>query len=511
MFKKVILPWLVIWGVVFGVLAVLHVVFAGYRPFRDIIWSVNVNPWAWVTGLLCLVFLSFYLGEEAENLGCLPAITATGFAVISTFFMIGAGPLMLIGLRAETEYLESALVPISRIRDVPYAEAERNLTGKVADPRYQIGDLDYIRGRWVAPLNPKGIWGRFIYKTSGFLVYEPDLPEKVQLVKEEMPYAETAIGPNSIEAAIRFARPFTEFYEILYIMDPDTEEIFAMISLISRKGWRRVPYVSEILLIHQNGDKEFIKPKKAERDPRLAGVQLKPEQLMRWEVEAYGWGEGFWQGWVLNKGRVRVQESEINKENAAPYHLETEDGNFWYTPYGPLNQTSMTGVAMSYSGQTASPVLIWKLPGGSAYQGVDTLAIKIRGAPGHPTGINWARGSTTTVGDKTATVVTGDTDIIELIPVPRQEGSQVKLYLMGYVTTLPPADTRFFVIIDPEKEIVYEDLFTVQEVNGWLAGKREIRPQEEMTRPSAPSQEGPTEEEIIKQIEELLKLLKNKQ
>lgn len=438
------------------------------------IYAVYANPVTWISGIVLLVCIlwasvtdSYGSGRGWAILGCL----VTGSVWL--LWLLISNPLMMTGLYKETQYQRvEQLVPVSNIRPVPYAEAMTNFANQNPEPRYGPGDLDYVRGKWVASFDPSVFFGKFNMPTQGVLVYEPDATDKVRIVRQRFPFAETGLLWNAASNYIFTRRYLVEFHEVIYVEDKESGQMFAVVSLIKRHGFGRVPYVSEIGILYPDGTTEFLSPKQAEKDPRLTGIQIEPEWLAALKVEAYGWSAGVWQGGLYKTGRVDIQRSEINEENSAPYHLETAQGGMWFTPFGPRGKQSMRGIAMEPSGKIGGPVLIWELGKDQAYQGLDAMASVIKAAPGHPA-INWIKVSKTDKG----TVKSGDTDIIEMIPIPRVEGGQTELYFMGYVAIDPPVKTRFYVIVNPRNQEVLEDVYSAKEVEDWLAGRKNLKVQ----------------------------------
>jgi len=379
---------------------------------------------------------------------------------------IVSGPIMLQGLYERTVYEPVAtLTPLTESRAVSYAEARENFKNQNPDTRFVPGDLDYVNGHWVAEFGPVGLLNMLIYPSQGFFLYDPAGVDKVQIVRQEMPFAENGLLWNSAEFFVRQHDPFVEFHEVLYVQDGQGGYM-AMISLLKRAGLARVPYVAEIGLIHSNGSAEWLTLEQAEADPRLEGVQIEPEWLAAKKTEAYGWRHGIWTGLITRQGRVEVQRSSINEENSAPYHLVSAEGMMWYTPFGPLNKDSLKGIMMEASSVIDGPVYVWELPGDQAYQGVDALATEIKAAPNHPADVNWLRVSQ----GEESEVRSGDTDLIELLPAPRLEDGRVVLYFTGFVAIDPPTRTRFYVIINAETREVLQDVYSVDEVNAWLRG-----------------------------------------
>ena len=457
-------------GVVALALLVWAVFLPGLWPMGWFLYSVYSNPIGWLLPLALVGLwgaLVTRLKLEAKAFGMMVGVL---LVPIWLLWAIISGPIMLRGLYERTVYQPVAtLVPLTESRAVSYAEAGENFTNQNPDTRFAPGDLDYVNGHWVAEFGPNGYFdllNKLIYPSQGFFLYDPAEVDKVQIVRQEMPFAEDGLLWNSAEFFVRQHDPFVEFHEVLYVQDGQGAYM-AMISLIKRAGWARVPYVAEIGLIHSDGSAEWLTPAQAEADPRLEGVQIEPEWLAAKKTEAYGWRNGIWVGMMTRQGRVSVQRSSINEENSAPYHLVSAQGMMWYTPFGPLGKDSLKGIMMEASNSIDGPVYVWELPGDQAYQGVDALATEIKAAPNHPADVNWLRVSQ----GEESEVRSGDTDVIELLPAPRLEDGRVVLYFTGFVAIDPPTRTRFYVIINAETREVLQDVYSVNEVNAWLRGE----------------------------------------
>ncbi|MBN2147804.1 MAG: hypothetical protein JW726_10465 [Anaerolineales bacterium] len=461
---------MVILGILAAVLLLWALLLPGLWPMSWFLFSIYSNPIGWLLLFVMLgvtVALATRLKLRVKAVG---ALVGAALMPLWVLWWIISGSVMLHGLYERTAYEPVAtLVPLMETRAVSYAEAQENFKNQNPDTRFAPGDLDYVNGHWVAEFGPNGgfdLLNKLIYPSQGFFLYDPAGVDKVQIVRQKMPFAENGLLWNSAEFFVRQHDPFVEFHEVLYVPDGNSDYM-AMISLIKRAGWARVPYVAEIGLIHSDGSAEWLAPEEAEADPRLEGIQIEPEWLAAKKTEAYGWRNGIWAGLITRQGRVSVQRSAINEENSAPYHLVSADGMMWYTPFGPLNKDSLKGIMMEPSNVIDGPVYVWELPGDQAYQGVDALATEIKAAPNHPADVNWLRVSQ----GEESEVRSGDTDVIELLPAPRLENDRVVLYFSGYVAIDPPTRTRFYVIINAETREVLQDVYSVAEVNAWLRGE----------------------------------------
>ncbi|MFO7681716.1 MAG: hypothetical protein R6X34_16860, partial [Chloroflexota bacterium] len=90
------------------------------------------------------------------------------------------------------------------------------------DTRFAPGDLDYVNGHWVAEFGPNGfgdLLNKLIYPSQGFFLYDPAAVDKVQIVRQEMPFAEDGLLWNSVAFFVQQHDPFVEFHEVLYVQD----------------------------------------------------------------------------------------------------------------------------------------------------------------------------------------------------------------------------------------------------------------------------------------------------
>jgi hypothetical protein len=430
----------------------------------------NVNPIGFILSLAVLIFAARAGWEFIEvelSWGILGGAVMS--AILIGWFIIYQ-PMMLVGLNRETQYIESAaLVEITKPRDVSYAEALTNFKGNDPDARYKVGDLDYLEGRWIASYDPQTIGPRLSGNTSGFYQYLPNAEgEKAPITFQEFPFAENGLLWNSLGYKVHQGQPFVHYYETLYLEDPQAPGTYmTVLSLVKRHGWRRVPYVSGVMIIHADGREEILSPLQATNDERLEGIQLSPEWLEKLRVKAAGWPHDILTGLLFKTDRIEIHESNINEENSPPFHLETYPyGNAWVTPIGALNSESFFGVAFSFSEEINGPVYIWRKPTGGTYDGIDLLAATIKAAPHQGENVQWLKLS----GEG---VRAGQHDVIEMLPLYKDG----ELYFMGYVSSDPPKAVLFYTIINPETEVVYENLYSIDDVIRWRYGEIELKPQ----------------------------------
>jgi hypothetical protein len=443
-------------------LGALFIVYPGLGLPYAFYHSLNVNPVAWFLGgiIAITVFLAFNEGEWQWW-----GVTAVVLTVIWIVWMVLWPKLMVRALYLSTNYeMVNEAIPVVSMRPASYSEALTNMA-QSPDARYGVGDLDYVRGQWIGDIRPNSGLNQFYLHSIGFFAYQPGQVPPVEIQRQEMPFAEGGAMWNSEHFLVHQRSVLTEYDEVIYVSDPLNDGYMAVVSLIGRKGFLRVPYLAEVMIIHANGRVEELTPAAAAADPRLDGVQLVPEWLAKRQCEAYGWREGIWRG-MLRYGRIQVHTSSVNFENTAPYHMEAEDGMRWYTPFAPLGRDSQKGMCMQSSERPDNSVQIWELPGDLTYSSVDALATRIKGVTNRPIQVNWLRVN----GD----VRTGDTDIIELLPCPRREDGKVTFYMCGFVSTDPPYSTRFFTIVNVETLDVLQDVNRVSQINSWLRGDSEI-------------------------------------
>jgi hypothetical protein len=468
------------WIILIFVIVVVLIVFGPGWTLSSIANSVfNIDPVAWLLGtiaLACLALSSLVSDSGNDGAGRLfLAFIVFGFAWLLWF--IFQGPIMLNSLYKNTGYIESDLISQNNIRDVPYTVAITNITGTNPESRTGPGDLDFVEGVWISSIDPKGVWNAISMPTQGFFLYDPRSKDKVVTISQEMPYAEGGLFFNSSTYFVRSKKFFAEFTEILYVRVNDTDEVVGVMSLIKRRGISRWPYVANVLVVHGDGQYEMLSVIQAEADPRLVNIALKPEWLVKKEVEAYGYRYGVIKGVFSKTGRIQIQKSSVNDENSPPFHLNTPNGYFWYAPFSPLRSESLTGIAMTSSHDVDGPVYVWTLPKGQAYVGSDFMVATIEGKHKQ---YAWYR--------ETEDSKCGNMTVLEMVPVVKSENGENKLYFLGYVSTAPKSvDVLFYTIIDPETGVVYEDLQTADQVNFWLQnGEYDLMPigEYEMTQPA---------------------------
>ncbi len=456
--------------IVFAGIAVLllFLLLPGLGPMRWIIQAFYLNPVGTITIVIGIILLfvgwDYEYGEIRSDLMMVGGLLLIVFSIIWFSF---SNAFMMHALYNETKYeIVEAPYAVTEFRNSSYMEAKENFKDQNPDARYDFYDLDYVRGNWLSDFSPNAGITPLTQHTAGFFEYHPGEKDPVVIKRQDMPYAEGGWLWNSANFFIYNKEPAAKFTEILYIEDPDSEgEYMGLVSLIYRKGLFRVPYVGKVMLIYGNGEYEFLSPREAEKDPRLEGIQIMPEWLAAKRALAYGWKEGAFAGVFTKRGRLSLQTSQINSENSPPYHLQTTEGMMWYTPVAPRGKESLKGILMESSGRINGPVSVWMLLGDEAWRGIDPLATTIKGVQ-RPQSINWLRVS--------GEVRSGDTEIIELLPCPRNEDGTIVLYMCGYVSTDPPKTTRFYTIIQVETQDVLQDVKTIDEVNRWLRGEIEI-------------------------------------
>lgn len=466
--------------------------------------ALNIHPFSWTLVIVAVgLFLAgCVMSDQSSDKAWLPWIGSVVVGLFWIFWLFIQGPLMYHDLYIRSTFPDSGLIEQSAIRDIPYTVASTNFGSTNPDSRTAPGDLDYVQGKWIASVNPSGIWNPIMLPTQGFFLYDPDRVDKVVRIVQAMPYAEGGFFFNSATYFVRTKAYFAQFTEILYVQDEKNGEVFAVMSLIKRAGFNRYPYVANIMIVHGDGRYEMLTTAQAEADLRLSEIALKPEWLQAMEVKAYGYRYGALKGLFSRLGRIDIQSSSVNSENKPPYHMETPYGNYWYTPFSPRGSEGLIGIAMSPSHDIDGPTYIWQLPVGQAYGGADFMTSLIEGSPAHRN-YTWYR--------ETAESKCGNMIVLEIIPLIRNENGVNRLYFLGYVSMAPKSvEVIFYSIVDPATQTVYQDLQTPAQVNSWLRGEFELQPQVEVeTVTTTPAMEICTENLNSKSTDDLITIINN--
>ncbi|QQG41256.1 MAG: hypothetical protein HYV90_03725 [Candidatus Woesebacteria bacterium] len=457
----------VVWWMLVGL-------FHAYDPFRSYLYWWNVNPVAMITstmvftigGMAAIKAMSADFGNGDFNFF---DWVCTFIAVIGIVWgvwnMVTYDARVMIALRSETHYVESEMpLNITEIRPSAFAEAQANFNTQNPDARFKIGQISYVHDQWITEYGPSGFWNSLDYPTQGFFWYDPRINPNPQYVPNQMVFAENGIAGNSLHVLIAKRDPFAYYEKVLYTPDSDADgRYMAVISLVKRRGFDAVPYISNVVVIHSGGRQEWLTVNEALEDPRFVGLQIIPEWFEKMLVNAYGYSHGLSDAIFHRTGLVEVQESSTDAENTPPFHMRAGDTMYWVTPVSPLNTPSMTALAWQRSNDINGPVYIWHVPEGKAYPGVDALVATIKTTSGHPNDIVWLINNNGTL--------SGEIEVLEMLPVAHNG----KLYFVGYAALgSKPLHTRMFVTIRAEDSVVMQDLDSVQAVNAWLQGPGEL-------------------------------------
>jgi len=462
-------------GIAVGAFILVALIFGTTPTISGIIVSMfYLHPVAWLLAILAVVsfvaaaFVADYNTSIDSGLAWIPVVTGL---VLSTIFLIWLGiqnPIKMATLSQHTQYaVNSPLIPQQEIRPVAYSIASANFGSNISDTRFAPGDLDYVQDHWTASIDPVGFWNQVLRPTQGIYVFNNDLTSTPHI--QPFTFSEKGMLWNSAISKIRSHEYFVEFSDVLYVLQPDGEYL-AVTTLIKRAGLARYPYIYGVAVISSDGFIDLKPLDQARLDPRLAGISLIPEDFEATRVAAYGWRNGWFAGLFTRTGRIAVQTSAVDSENAAPYLMKSVNGNIWYSPLAPYNapDKSTVGIAMSDAHGDDQTVHLWLLPSETAYPGADFLASLIESSVNH-ININWFRQS----GDTKC----GNVAVLEMVPLIRQEATGPKLYYMGYISAAPiSSNVKFYAIIDPATKIVYEDLPSFGHVDSWLKGEFELNP-----------------------------------
>lgn len=502
--------WLIVAVILVGVFILS---FGKTGLISGLVWNFSNHALSWLIaiGSFVLLILAFSEATNGENSGRYFFLSILLF-VFWILILVFQGPVMRFGLYTHTVYENTTtLVSQNKIRDVPYTVASSNFVGTNPDSMSKPGDLDYVQGRWIASIDPRGFWNTLTRHSEGFFLYDPTGEDPVVRITQKMPFAESGWWFNSSTWFVKSEKYFAEFHEILYIQDSETGEVFAVVSLIGRQGFARWPYIVSVMIVDQLGNIEMLTPSQAENDPRLIEVALRPEWLMKQQVEAYGFRKGILPGLFNRQGRIQVQRSAVNDENSAPFHMETVQGNMWFTPFSPLRSSSLIGIAMASSHDISAPIRIWELTSGDGYGGSDYMASLVEGSPSH-NGFTWYREGDNSEGGK---ITSGNMTVLEMMPVVRAEAEGNHLYYLAYTSTAPNSvKVLFYTVVDPKSQTVFQDLYTAEQIEQWLRGEFELQPQTSdvsiCTTSSDQNLSSMSVEDLLSLIEEVTQEIRNR-
>ncbi|KKT73132.1 MAG: hypothetical protein UW68_C0016G0012 [Candidatus Collierbacteria bacterium GW2011_GWB1_44_6] len=435
----------------------------------DILYVHQIS-WLLVISTLVMTFISFYKADGAgydESPWVAPAIAAVVLGIVWFVWLGIQDPIKMAALSDHTMYEDQnvSLVTQNEIRPYPYAIAAANIATAKYDGTTAAGDLDYVQDRWTASIDPNSFWVQLYRPTQGIFVMNNDY--SVTPAIQPFTFSEKGILWNHAKSLIRSHEYFVEFSDVIYVRQGDGRYL-AVTTLIKRAGFARYPYIYGVAVVSSEGLIEILPQSVAEADLRLQGIALVPFDFETARTEAYGWRNGVLNGIFDRTTRLTVHVSQVNAENASPFHLKSTAGNLWYTTLSPLGSSteSITTIAMSDSHDINGPVKIWRTEQTQSLPGTDFLASLIESAPNH-LNLVWFHG-----GDKC-----GNAALLEMVPVVRQEAGGPKLYFMGYVSAVNvSSNVRFYSVIDPESRVVYEDLPSFEYVNRWLRGEYELNP-----------------------------------
>jgi hypothetical protein len=455
---------------------ILTGVFHAYDPYRSYLYWWNVNPVAMVTLNMLIIgggtaLLKSWVSDSGDAefnvFDWICAVVALVGLVWGIWNMVTYKPRVMIALRAQTNYqvVETPLA-ITDFRVSSYAEAQTNFKTQNPDARFEIGNLIYVRDRWVAEYGPKGFWNSFNFPTQGFYEYDPIVSKNPVWVANVMTFAENGIAGNNLRVLIAEHDPFAYYDKVLYAPDPENSgHYMAVVSLTKRRGSDAAPYVSNVVLIHQDGRQEWLTVEGASVDTRLVGLQIIPEWLESMRVNAYGYTHTVWDALTRHTDQVQVQTSSTNEENKPPFHMRSGGDMYWVTPMSPYNTPSFVGLAWQKSNDINGPIYVWRVPDRQAYPGVDALSATIKNSSGHPTDVKWLINN--------AGTLSGETELLECLPV----GHNGDLYFVCYAAMgSNPQQTKMFATIHASDSVVMQDLFDIHGVNAWLQGSVELIP-----------------------------------
>lgn len=318
----------------------------------------------WLLVGLAIALIGFLLGayrvsQGASDTGFAPSalmVTGIGIAVVG-FLLVGwiAG-----GIYAQEDMSQRVLDDVQDVEELPEVDAEnrRSLPEAVAlnyaqnslqTPRYELagGDITVINEtpHWSYSLAPDGGYNSWRIQQDGAVYVSMSTQNKdVDVVRQEFRYGQGQIFFDNYGWQL-LRQDYNHDYQDPFIVKHDGELHMAVPYMDWDREFRTspipqfyaVPEFGGVKMIDRDGTIEDLSPAEAQSDARLAGQNIYPYDLARFQVESTRYQHGALNKWFTHEDQLELAEVP-GQGNDQPFTVITKEDGITYflaaEPYG---------------------------------------------------------------------------------------------------------------------------------------------------------------------------------
>ena len=232
------------------------------------------------------------------------------------------------------------------VRITPLKVAERYAMDALQYPRYTLNkpDIAMVEDKpfWVFALIPDGLINAFKIKDKGALYVDMTTSEKnARVIEKDLEIGPGMLITDSIYWNI-FKRKYWIDLEDLYLI-PHADDLYIAVPYITYEFRFRFPTFFPVprwggtILVHSNGEMEFLNPSQAREHPVLAEQKIFPEKLTRYYINSFRYLHG-----IVNRLFYHQEQLEIadvpEQANPQPFLVKTKEGLKWFVACEPFGK-----------------------------------------------------------------------------------------------------------------------------------------------------------------------------
>ncbi len=309
-----------------------------FRPwFHDFFMLFYTHPS--IILALIFAFISSFLFMKKKN--------KIGYVIVALviFFFIVTSLNDLIVQRyivSDTNYhLINELPDASRARIVPLAVAERYAKDSLQKSREKMGDFDFVEINdtliWTSPRVPDGFILYFTQKVQGLMAVDAEKSSRnTKMISKQLEIGEEIGITDNIYWNLYKEEYFVELGEIYYIMHEGDILTIAPVIKYKFKFPVMIPYFDGVYVVNSEGEIQKYSPSEIQNIEYIKNNRAYPEKLARLYVESYQYHLGVFNAWFLHKDQIEVADV-YGQHNKQPFLMPTEQGLKWIIaaePYG---------------------------------------------------------------------------------------------------------------------------------------------------------------------------------
>ena len=353
--KDLNIPWKIILAI-----AVIAVIAFLIRPWlHDFAMYIYTNPIVIEFIVIWYLLHRFVLNKNKKKVTIVTMegkeetvaqVNFTSYFVLFILFILAgtiSGILPQLHIVNELQYETIVDLPENTedVRLMPLEVAERFSRDSLQLSQFRLGNenIAFVNNSlaWSFPLVPDGGILTYILENKGIVYVDATTQERTSnIVFQDMQVGEGMQIFDNLYWNLYNEKYFIDLDDPYYTVTPEGDIVTA-ISVISYTFHQNfglvytVPRYGGVLLVHTDGEIEFLEPEAALESEVLENNRLYPENLARYYVETFKFDKGVINRFFIHEDQIEIRD--VSFTNRQPFLMDTKEGLKWFISAEPAS------------------------------------------------------------------------------------------------------------------------------------------------------------------------------